>query len=145
MLAKADDLREQWRILALLIRAAVPTATGEQIARITGLKPNYVAKIHSQYLRHGVVPFAYLHGRGGHTHGVETEKGRARKMEKQKEKQKEAIRSAKFEKYVSEGMKRPVARMKAILEETLGRTLDEAFVRSEMRRQGIYLAGEQME
>jgi len=141
LLAKADDLREQRPILALLIRAAVPEATASQIAHVTGLSPNYVAKIHSQFLRNGSVPFAYLHGRGGHRHGAETNKGRAWKLEKQKQ----DARRAKFDKYVSEGMKPPVARMKIELEETHKRTVDEAFVLREMRQRGMYLAGEEPE
>lgn len=137
LLAKATDIREQWRILALLIRAAAPQVTASQIAVITGLSPNYVAKIHSQFLRHGAVPFAYRHGRGGHRHGAETEKSRVQRLQRQKQEARRAL----FQKYRDAGMQAPVARMKIELEEELRRPVDEAHVLRVLKQRGYYQAG----
>ncbi|MDF9833406.1 hypothetical protein M2103_001630 [Ereboglobus sp. PH5-5] len=133
LLSKAASRPEYSRIQAVLIRAVAPELKASQIADITGLSATHVAKLHSQFLRHGAAVFTNRPGRGGHRHGIETEKGRARKEQQAKL----AAKRAKYAQYLSEGKTSLFARMKIALEEKLGRPVSDVFVLQKLREAGF--------
>jgi len=127
---------ERSRIQAVLIRALIPEARASQIAAITGLSPNYVAKLHSQFLRRGTAVLVNLPERGGHRHGVLTEKGRAHRERIKKR----AAKNALLEKYLREGKTRVFALTKIELEDKLGHPTDDAHVLHTLKERGFQKA-----
>lgn len=133
LLSKAASRPEYSRIQAVLIRAVAPELKASQIADITGLSATHVAKLHSQFLRHGAAVLINCPGRGGHRHGVETEKGRARKERLEKLEAKRAL----LKQYISEGKSSFFARMKIELEEEHGRPVSDVFVTQRLKERGF--------
>jgi len=132
LFASTCHAQDRMRVLAVLIRAAVPEATAAQIAFITGFPATHVAKLHSQFMRFGPSALVNLPGRGGFRHGVPSPKSLARKAELKKL----YVQRDLLKKYRNAGMSREFAVTKIKLEEQSGGPVGDEAVLSKMKEDG---------